>query len=332
MFINKYAPVSINTDFELPSTFINIIKAILNSGEPLLLIGYRKTSIIRALLRDYYHNDVTPYDKNKNIKFVDNICEHPLTFYLQDLKIFCTTPYERSSIQNTSSPPLKKTVVLDNIDCVSTEHYQHICSGLIETYSSNINFILSARNMDTAVIPKLLSQSFVMRIPSLTELETRRILHRICVAENILFERGDAAMSFLLRAAQRNLNVAINYLEKLVRSEIPIVTLGAMRDICTDVNYEMFDEYFRHVKRGELGAAINMISEILKIGCSVIDVLEGFGKFYAMCEETNDDDTETRKKIQTLLNKYTNYFYTVEENECDLYLFTGLLMKLVCCH
>ena len=93
LFINKYQPIVFN-DFEFKDIFLQFLKTLIKMNKiNILLIGNMgsgKTSILNALIREYYQGFV-PSQYNVNILYINSLKEQGINYYRNDVKTFCQT-------------------------------------------------------------------------------------------------------------------------------------------------------------------------------------------------------------------------------------------------
>ena len=104
-------------------------------------IGSGKTSMLNALIREYYKG-FTPNEYNNNILHINSLKEQGINYYRNDVKTFCQTC---SVIKNT-----KKIVVLDDIDLIN-EQSQQVFRNCIDKYNHNVHFISSCSNSQKVI-------------------------------------------------------------------------------------------------------------------------------------------------------------------------------------
>ncbi len=313
MLIYKYAPTKLD-EFELSTDLRDFFKMLIQSGNlNILLVGTRKTSLINALLSEYYCNvDINNSNnilRNKHVMYVNFIRDHGTTFYRQTLKTFCQSHF-------TMTNGLKKTIILDNLDCVSITNascIQHICYNLIETYSNSVNFVISCTNIKK-IMESIQSHSLIISVPPLSKEQQITILKNICVRENIAINSD--VMEYLLTIENGNINVLINYLEKfkLLAEEIDLKTAKVL---CTNISFDIFNQYMDRVLEYDLSTAMEIMASLTDLGYSVIDVLDTLFLFV----KTNHCKLNTEQKYITfpLICEYIIYFSIIQENNDDLF-------------
>jgi len=306
-------------DFELTDEMRTFIRMLIQSGSlTVLLVGNRKTSLINAMLCEYYG---LPEDGNmmtcENIMYVNNISDFGVSFYRQNLKTFCQSHF-------TITGGLKKTIVLDNIDCIKMKniYVQQICNHLIETYSDRINFVLSCTNIKK-VIENIQSRCLIFSIPSFTRIQLTNILNNICEKEMIQLDAS--VMDYILSIGKNNINILINYLEKFKLLGTSSISLDLAQQMCTNISFTVFQQYLDKVERGRLSDAMEIMANLTDVGYSVIDVLDVFFLFVKSSNCVLGD--EKKYVIIPLICKYIIYFNTIQENDCDLFFLTNTLIQ-----
>jgi len=315
----KYMPKRLD-DFELTDDMRAFIRMLIKSGSlNILLVGNRKTSLINAMLCEYYG---LPEDGNMmacdNIMYVNNISDFGVSFYRQTLKTFCQSHF-------TITGGLKKTIVLDNIDCIKIKnvYVQQICNNLIETYSGRVNFVLTCTSIKK-VIENIQSHTMILSIPILSDPQLTNILNHICEKEGIRLDAG--VIEYLLSIGKNNVNILINYLEKfkLLGFESPI-TLKKAGEMCTNISFAVFQQYLDAIEQQRLPEAMKIMADLTDVGYSVVDVLDVFFQFVKSSNCVLSDDK--KYVVIPLICKYIIFFNTIQENDCDLFLLTNTLIQ-----
>ena len=95
-FLKKYQP-RLFKDFEKDKEIIDILKILMGMEElNILLIGEHgagKTSLLDAIMREYYNTDKIPTD---NVLYINNLKDQGIQYYRCEVKIFLP-----NSIHNT---------------------------------------------------------------------------------------------------------------------------------------------------------------------------------------------------------------------------------------
>ena len=207
-FIAKYQPSKI-TDFEqLDENTMTIINSLIEMDNLNIMFygdsGSGKTSIINAMIREYYRKSGASKTLiNENILVLNSLKEQGIQYYRNDVKVFCQTM--------TMVPGKKKIVLLDDIDLIN-EQGQQVFRNCIDKYSHNVHFISSCTNIQK-VVDTFQTRNIIVKINQLN----RDCLHRIMlkIKNNERLVIANDAEDFLLRVSNGSVRTLINYLEKI---------------------------------------------------------------------------------------------------------------------
>lgn len=310
LFIDKYQPLLFK-DFELTPELINILECFIKSNNLFLMFvgtnGSGKTTLLNAILKEYY-KDCNISETENNILKINNIKEHGINYYRNEVKTFCQTC---SGIKNK-----KKTIVIDDIDLIN-EQSQQVFRNCIDKYINNINFISSCNNIQK-VIESLKSRVNTIKIEPLDKESIRKILIKIKTNENIEIDNKETE-DFILNISNNNIKQMINYMEKfkLINKEI---TLEIVKNICSNINFFTLEKYIILIKTNKLCESIQLVYEIYEKGYSTIDILDNLFNYVKITEILNDDE----KYIFTQnICKYIAIFYNINEDILEMALFTS---------
>jgi DNA polymerase III delta prime subunit len=118
-FITKYKPYYID-DFYLDNNLISVLKTFIELDQlNLLFVGTAssgKTSLLYALIREYYKLDKDSSLPENNILFINNLKEQGIQYFRNEMKTFCQT---HSSIYGK-----KKMVIIDDLDNINEQSQQ----------------------------------------------------------------------------------------------------------------------------------------------------------------------------------------------------------------
>ena len=317
LFINKFQPIYF-ADFEINDNIMDILKTLIAMNNLNILfiggIGYGKTSILNALIKEYYFNDVSPQiNYAENILHINSLKEQGINYYRNDVKTFCQTS---SMIKGK-----KKIIVLDDIDFIN-EQSQQVFRNCIDKYSHNVHFISSCSNIQK-VIESLQSRFTIIKINPLKRENLTTIMNKIKISEHIEIE--PAAEQFILDICNNTVKTLINYMEKfkLLNKQI---TLDLATNVCTNISFHSFKEYTELIKSGNLVDAIKLFYNIYDKGYSVMDILDNYFLFVKVTPILTEDE---KYKIFPLICKYITIFYNIHEDQIELALFTNnLIMDL----
>jgi DNA polymerase III delta prime subunit len=314
-FISKYKPYFIS-DFCIDDKLISTLKTLLEINNlNILLIGNSssgKTTMLYALIREYYNlKKDDPFPEN-NILFINNLKEQGIQYFRNEMKTFCQT---HSAINGK-----KKLVIIDDIDNIN-EQSQQVFRNYIDKYRHNIHFISVCTNIQK-VIESIQSRLHIIKITPPTNEQIKNIMNKIVEIEKI--DIDEESKQYILTISLGSIRVLINLLEKIYIFGEPI-NIHSCRKICSTISFEEFENYFEKLKTNDLSGAIDILYSIHDYGYSVIDILDYFFEFIKLTK-TLDDDTKYR--IIPFLCKYITVFHNVHEDCIELALFTNNLYEI----
>jgi len=322
-FIKKYSPQYLK-DFQFDDYFIDAIKNLLSLNLLNLLfignVGTGKTSIIRALINEYYrplHNNTvdSKFCESKiaeNVLYINNLSEQGISYYRTEVKTFC-------QIQ-CSIPNKKKILVLDDLDMVSIQS-QQVFRNCIDTYGSNIHCIASCTNTQK-VINSIQSRTTIIRLYPVSFDGQIKIANHICQHENI--EITDEMINSIAKITDGSISLLINYLEKykLLHSSTHQQTIV---NISSATSYFIFDKYMKLCQQEKICDAINILYTLIDKGYSVIDILDSF--FYYIKQNSLISEGE-KHSIICYISNYITIFYNIHEDEIELAIFTKNIIDI----
>jgi len=314
-FISKYKPYFIK-DFCIDDKLLVTLKTLLEINNlNILLIGISssgKTTMLYALIREYYNLNKEVSLPENNILFVNNLKEQGIQYFRNEMKTFCQT---HSSIHGK-----KKLVIIDDIDNIN-EQSQQVFRNYIDKYKHNIHFISVCTNIQK-VIESIQSRLHIIQIAPPTNKQIIDIMNKIIVNEKI--DIDEEAKEYILIISHGSIRVLINFLEKIyIYGEH--VDIHSCKKICSTISFQEFEKYFITLKEHNLPGAIDILYSINDYGYSVIDILDYFFEFVKL---TNIIDDDTKYKIIPFLCKYITVFHNVHEDEIELALFTNNIITI----
>jgi len=314
-FITKYKPYFIK-DFCMDDKLYSVIKTLLDIDYlNILFIGNSssgKTTILYALIREYYGLSKDANLPENNILFINNLKEQGIQYFRNEMKTFCQS---HSSIHGK-----KKLVVIDDIDNIN-EQSQQVFRNYIDKYKHNIHFISVCTNIQK-VIESIQSRVHIIQIPQPTTAQIQTIMNKIVDAENVVI--SEDAKNYLLMMTGSSVRVLINYLEKMyILGET--VDLELCKKLCSNISFQQFETYIENIKQKDISGAIDVLYDIHDYGYSVIDILD---YFFTFVKTTPILDEETKYRIIPLLCKYITIFHNLHEDGIELALFTNNIYKL----
>lgn len=315
-FIAKYKPYFIE-DFCMEQDLIDVIKSLIEVDYLNLLFvgnnGTGKTTLLNCLIREYYGLTKEQSFPENNILFINNLKEQGIQYFRNEMKTFCQS---HSIIYGK-----KKLVVIDDIDSIN-EHSQQVFRNYIDKYSRNIHFISVCSNVQK-VIESLQSRLHIIQLTVPNSEQIQGLLNRIVSNENIQID--EESKQHLLLASRGSIRVMLNYLEKMYIYG-KTIDIEVCKNICSNISYQLFETYVKHLKQGEITDAISLLFLLHEQGYSVIDILD---YFFFFIKQTTLLDEEVKYRLIPYLCKYITVFYNVHEECVELALFTNNIIKLI---
>jgi DNA polymerase III delta prime subunit len=315
-FITKYKPYFLK-DFYLDNDLLDVLNTLIELDYLNILfignIGSGKTTMLYALLREYYglkKND--PFPEN-NILFVNNLKEQGIQYFRNEMKTFCQT--------HTSIHGKKKVVIIDDLDNIN-EQSQQVFRNYIDKYKHNIHFISVCTNVQK-VIESIQSRLHILRISSPLTEQIKEIINKIIINENIVID--EESKDYLLTLSGNSIRIIINFLEKMYILGEPI-NIELCKKICSSISFQEFEKYLKYIKQKKMVDAIQILYNIYDYGYSVIDILD---YFFIFVKTTNSIDEETKYKIIPYLCKYITIFHNIHEDVIELALLTNNLYAII---
>ena len=315
-FITKYKPYFID-DFCIDDKLITALKTLLEINNlNILLIGNSssgKTTMLYALIREYYKLGKNDNFPENNILFVNNLKEQGIQYFRNEMKTFCQT---HSAIHGK-----KKLVIIDDIDNIN-EQSQQVFRNYIDKYKQNIHFISVCTNIQK-VIESIQSRLHIIQLSPPTNSQIKDIMNKIITNEMI--EIDEESKDYLMIISSGSIRILINLLEKIYIFGEPI-NIQLCKKICSTISFQEFESYIDRLNSGDLSGAIDIFYSIHDYGYSVIDILD---YFFAFIKLTNVINENTKYKIIPFLCKYITVFHNVHEEGIELALFTNNLFELL---
>ena len=315
-FISKYKPYFIK-DFSIDDELLSVLNTLIEVDHlNILFIGNSssgKTTLLYALIREYYGLSKDSLLPENNILFVNNLKEQGIQYFRNEMKTFCQS---HSAIYGK-----KKLVIIDDIDTIN-EQSQQVFRNYIDKYKHNIHFISVCTNIQK-VIESIQSRLHILQIATPTKEQIRQIMEKIINAESI--EIDDESKEYLLLVSESSIRVLINYLEKMFILGKHI-DIKLCKNVCSNISFQKFENYIGLLKNQDLVGAIDVLYGIHDYGYSVIDILDYFFTFVKM---TPLLDEETKYRIIPFLCKYITIFHNVHEDGIELALFTNNLFEFM---
>ena len=314
-FICKYRPYYLK-DFCVTDTFRNAVNTLIEVDElNVLFVGNGnsgKTSLLNALIREYYNLEKNAPFPESNILFVNNLKEQGIQYFRNDMKTFCQS---RSSIHGK-----KKLVLIDDIDTIN-EQSQQVFRNYIDKYRNNIQFISVCTNVQK-VVESIQSRLHIIQIPPPSNCQIHEIMNRIICEDNIQID--EESKDYIMTLSNHSIRTMISLLEKIYIYNKPI-NKDTCVQICSIISYQRFETYIHYLQKQELNNAIQTMYNIYDYGYSVIDIFDYLFSYVKRTELLSDD---LKYKVTALLCKYITIFNMIHEDCIELALFTGNMMEL----
>jgi DNA polymerase III delta prime subunit len=312
----KYKPYFIK-DFCMDEKLLSVLNTLIDIDYlNILLIGNSssgKTTLLYALIREYYGLSKDANLPENNILFINNLKEQGIQYFRNEMKTFCQS---HSSIYGK-----KKLLIIDDIDNIN-EQSQQVFRNYIDKYKHNIHFISVCTNIQK-VIESIQSRVHIIQIPQPTKTQLETIMNKIIDTENIIIDQY--AKDHLMLMSGNSIRTLINYLEKMYILGYRI-DIDLCKKLCSNISFQNFENYIEKIKTRELSDAIDILYKIHDYGYSVIDILDYFFTFIKI---TTIIDEETKYKIIPLLCKYITIFHNLHEDCIELALFTNNLSLVI---
>jgi len=311
-FLKKYQPKRYK-DFVIDPAYPQLLGTLIEMDNlNILLIGNAgsgKTSLLEATIREYYGCDSIPRD---NVLYINNLQEQGISYYRTEVKTFCQT---KSNIHRK-----KKFVILDDIDVINDQS-QQVFRNCIDKYSHNVHFLASCSNTQK-VIESIQSRCTLIKMKPVEHSLLAQILRRIKHAEGLHVTKN--AEKFILNICNNSIRLLINYMEKFKLLGMKI-TLQRAKEVCTNISFYDLETYTTAwAAEGDMAAAVKAIFAISNKGYSVMDILDSYFQFIKMTDMLDETD---KYEATILICRYISYFHTLHEDDIELALFTGELMK-----
>ena len=313
-FISKYKPYFI-TDFCMTTKMRNVIRTLLEIDDLNLLFvgptGCGKTSLLYAIIREYYGLSKTANIPETNILFINTLKEQGINYFRNEMKTFCQS---KCSIYGK-----KKMIVIDDLDTIN-EQGQQVFRNYIDKYHHNIHFVSVCTNLQK-VIESIQSRIHILQMQSPSKEDISNIYEKITSEEGI--EIDEDAKEYILQICADSVRLLVNYLEKfyIYGKRIDIDTC---RKMCANISNSQFEEYLKYAKENNVKDAILLLYGIHDFGYSVIDILDYFFGYIKQTTILSDDE---KYLIIPLLCKYITIFNKIHEDGIELAIFTNELCK-----
>ena len=316
-FITKYKPYYLK-DFNLEESLLQMVELLFQLDDLNILFisnpNSGKTTLLYALIREYYKlatNDPIP---EHNILFINNLKEQGINYFRNEMKTFCQS---HSSIHGK-----KKIIIIDDIDTIN-EQSQQVFRNYIDKYNHNVHFISVCVNIQK-VIESFQSRVHILNVPPPNRKHFEIVMEKIIVTEHLTID--EPSKEYLLMISNNSIRNLINNLEKIfIYGEA--VDLELCKKICSNISFQQFEKYIETIRNNDINAAILIMYDIHDHGYSVIDILDYFFTFVKLTDFLNENE---KYSVIPFLCKYITIFHNIHEDVIELSLFTNNLFRIIC--
>lgn len=311
-FLSKYKPYYIN-DFVGNDQLISVILSLKQIDELNVLItgpsNCGKTSLLYAIIRNYYNLDKNQSLPENNIMFINSLKEQGINYYRNEMKSFCQS---KCSILGK-----KKLVIVDDIDLIN-EQCQQVFRNHIDKYKSNIHFISVCSNIHK-VIESIQSRLHIIKMVSPDFENVRDIANKVIQNESLSIEQN--ACDYLLSFSKYSIREVLSHLEKLsiLNDTGAFYTIDNCKNILSNISQHQFEEYIQCLQGNNLKQGIHNLYSIYDYGYSVIDILD---MFYSFIKSTHLLDENQKYELLPIICKYITYFHNLHEDSIELVMFS----------
>ena len=212
-FISKYKPYFIK-DFSIDDELLSVLNTLIEVDHlNILFIGNSssgKTTLLYALIREYYGLSKQSLLPENNILFVNNLKEQGIQYFRNEMKTFCQS---HSAIYGK-----KKLVIIDDIDTIN-EQSQQVFRNYIDKYKQNIHFISVCTNIQK-VIESIQSRLHILQIATPTKEQIRQIMEKIIKDDNsYLTQFTDIIQKLFIGLYNNPEDYGINFGKKFIFNE-----------------------------------------------------------------------------------------------------------------
>ena len=313
-FTYKYRPKRLK-DFQMNEELRGILNTLIAIEKLNILLvgnsGSGKTSLIHAIIREYYGQDISL--DHDNIMCINTLKEQGIAYYRNEVRVFCQTS---SCIDGK-----RKILVLDDIDIIN-EQSQQVFRNCIDKYSNNVCFIASCCNAQK-VIDSLQSRMDIIKIKAHTRDELTAIAQNIAIKEHVVFT--DDVLDFITKVCNGSVRILVNYLEKFKLMN-RLIDMDLASRLCTNISFNELNNYTAACINNDLPQALHIVSNLVKKGYSVTDVLDNYFTFVKHTDKLNEQQKYT---MIPYICKYITVFHNIHEDEIELSFFTNNIVKIL---
>ena len=311
-FLSKYKPYYID-DFVGNKQLISVILSLKQIDELNVLISgpsnCGKTSLLYAIIRNYYKLDKTQTLPESNIMFINSLKEQGINYYRNEMKSFCQS---KCSIIGK-----KKLVIVDDMDLIN-EQCQQVFRNHIDKYKSNILFVSVCSNIHK-VIESIQSRLHIIKMITPDFHNVREITNKVIQCERLVIEPD--AREYLLSFSKFSIRQVLSHLEKMVilNDSTTVFTIDICKNILSNISQHQFEEFVHCLQENNLKKGIDILYSIYDYGYSVIDILD---MFYSFIKSTDILDENRKYELLPIICNYITYFHNLHEDSIELVMFS----------
>lgn len=314
IFTYKYKP-KLLSEFHICTELLYVLETFIKIGKLNILLignsGIGKTSLIHAILREYYGFDLPKDDPN--VLSISMLKDQGISYYRNEMRVFC---------QSTSTIKGKhKVLLIDDIDSIN-EQSQQVFRNCIDKYSKNVFFIASCSNIQK-VIDSIQSRLDIIRIIPHSPKELSTIASHIISNETISLEKD--VLPFIVNVCNGSIRTMINYLEKFKLTD-RLIDIELASQLCTNISFKELERYTEKCLENNVLHAIDIMNSFVNKGYSVTDILDSY---FFFIKHTSQFTEEQKYSIIPYICKYITIFHTIHEDQIELFFFTNNLLNLI---
>ena len=316
-FVAKYRPYFIQ-DFNTDPQFKAVLRSLIDIDDINILVtgttNSGKTSLLSAIIRDYYHLEKHQGFPENNIMFINSLKEQGINYYRNEMRTFSQS---KCSIHGK-----KKLVIVDDLDLINDQS-QQVFRNYIDKYKSNINFVSVCSNVHK-VIESIQSRVHILRLEPPSREMVEQLMDNIIQKEGLQLTVD--AKKYILSFSNYSIREVITHLEKINILSVGEVDLNKCKSIISNISHKQFEEYISMLRSKNLNDAIQILYKIYDYGYSVIDILD---LFYIFVKSTNNLSEDEKYRVLPCLCKYITYFHSMHEDIIEIVLFTNDLHHII---
>lgn len=322
-FVAKYRPYYID-DFQTNPQFKSVLHSLLEIDDVNILVAGAtnsgKTSLLYAIIRDYYKlNKYQSFPEN-NIMFINSLKEQGINYYRNELRTFSQS---KCSIHGK-----KKLVIVDDLDLINDQS-QQVFRNYIDKYKNNINFVSVCSNVHK-VIESIQSRVHILRLDPPTRGLVEELAKNIIDIEQLHIT--PPACKYILEFSNYSIREVMTHLEKisiLSTDMSDVFDVDRCKSIISNISHTYFEDYISLLRNNSLKDAVRILYTVYDYGYSVIDILD---LFYIFVKTTSILSEEEKYRLLPHLCRYITYFHSLHEDTIEIVLFTNSIQRVFSCN